>query len=131
MQASTHRLFAVRNSKSAHRERAEGFDLYRHGKELEARVGQLPQPAQMLHDGNLRAKERCMHGTTAIISIVDIIRVNTYQRRACILEIVRCICRQEDVILEVLIGAPVGIPTRVNKYRLTAHIETLERSIVD
>ena len=76
----------------------------------------------MLDDRNPGAEQRRVDGPRRIGRVVDVERVDADERRASIAQVRRRVGRQKRMSFEILIGAPVAVPSGVHEHGLAAHV---------
>src|SRR2546423_822722 len=99
----------------AHGKRSHPFNFYWHGKEAGPAVGNGGETAHMLDDGNVGSEQRGMDRPGAIIDRIDVEGVDPDESYAGIDELFGQFPGQMRMAFEVLISAPVGVPTSVEK----------------
>ena len=71
----------------------------------------------MLDDGNPRAEQTGMHGARSVIGRIDVERIDADEGDAGFDQLFGEAAREVRMLFEILIGAPVHVPTGVNEER--------------
>src|SRR6476660_1097386 len=76
--AARSRVYAMRldRDECAHRECPEPFDLHRHGREVPTTLGNVAEPAHVLHDRNVAPQQHRVHRPLPRRDTIDVQRVD-------------------------------------------------------
>src|SRR6185437_9930744 len=112
----------LRDGERADGEGAEPLHLDRHRKKLCAALGKLAEPAHVLANRDLAAEQFRMRGTLAGVGAIDVMRVDADEHGARIGEAARQLAGDIRMTFEILVGAPVAVPGRLDENCLAADL---------
>ena len=76
----------------------------------------------MLGDQDLLTQQHRVHRTRAPVGVIDVERIDPHQHRAGVTQPHGGLLGEIGVPLEVRVGAPEGVPSRVDQHGFTLHV---------